>query len=227
MKKSTVSKNVIMRMPRYLQNLSRLHREGVTRISSSELGKRMGLTPSQIRQDFSCFGGFGQQGYGYNVESLRMEIASILGVYEGYSAILVGVGRIGQSLLEFFDFEHFGYKLRAAFDVRQELIGETLRGVPVLDVRELPEYVRANGIDVAILSTSCDEASGVADALMESGIRGIWNFTECEVDPGDTGIVVENIHLPDSLLRLGYSVREAGAARKKNGANPGSDSEHA
>ena len=208
MKKTYISKNVIQRMPRYLRTLNQLYREGVTRISSGELGQRMGLTPSQIRQDFSSFGGFGQQGYGYSVVTLCEEIAAILGVFEGNSAILVGVGRIGQSLLEFFNFEHFGYKLLAAFDVRGELIGETFRGVPVLDCSELQDFVKANKVDVAVLTTCCGEAGKVSETLIRSGVRGIWNFTECELRPGDSGVIIENIHFSDSLLALSYYLSE-------------------
>lgn len=204
MKKANISKNVIQRMPRYLRTLDELAQEGVMRISSGELGDRMGLTPSQIRQDFSCFGGFGQQGYGYNVDTLREEIGAILGVDHGYSMILVGIGKIGQSLLENFNFQRWGFTLKAAFDIRHDIIGETLCGVPVLDCAELAGFVKEHAVDVAVLSTSRHNAQTVADVLIRSGIRAIWNFTECEISAGDSGVAIESVHFSDSLLRLGY-----------------------
>ena len=208
MKKEYVSKNVIQRLPRYLRHLSELEREGVERISSGELGARMGLTPSQIRQDFANFGGFGQQGYGYNVHTLKDEIGAILGVNRERSMILVGTGRLGQCLLENFDFQHFGFTLKAAFDIKPEIIGEIICGVPVLDGAQIRDYLRENPTDVAVLSTNREKVQGAANALIEGGIHAIWNFTECEISGGDGQVLVESIHFSDSLLRLGYYLNE-------------------
>ena len=204
MKRSYISKNVIQRLPRYYRTLRELELEGAERVSSGELGTRMNLTPSQIRQDFSCFGDFGQQGYGYNVHSLRDEIGAILGVDRGTTMILVGAGRIGQSLLANFDFGYCGVTLKAAFDIRPEVIGETICGVPVLDAAGLEDYIRENGVDVAVLSTTRANAQVAADRLIACGIRAIWNFTESEISAGNSGVIIESIHFSDSLLRLGY-----------------------
>ena len=204
MKKTYISKNVIRRLPRYLRKLDELLDAGVERISSGELGARIGLTPSQIRQDFSCFGEFGQQGYGYNVATLREEIAHILGTDRQRSVILVGAGRIGQSLIENISFERLGFRLMDAFDIRKELIGNHIHGVTVLDAAGLEDYIRVHQVDVAILSTNRAYAQRVADRLIASGIRGIWNFTETEIDAHDSNVVVESIHFSDSLLELSY-----------------------
>ncbi len=212
MKKPYISKNVILRMPRYLRTLTELQKEGIHRISSGELGARMRLTPSQIRQDFACFGGFGQQGYGYNVKTLRDEVASILGVNRGFQMVLVGTGKIGQSLLENFDFESYGFKLRAAFDIRHDLIGENICGVPVLDCSEMEDFIRSNGIHVAVLSTNRAGAQRAVDTLIAGGIRAIWNFTECELSPGDSDVIIESIHFSESLLRLGYHLSNSASA---------------
>ncbi len=208
MKKEYVSKNVIQRMPRYLRELNDLEREGVERISSSELGTRMGLTPSQIRQDFANFGGFGQQGYGYNVHTLKDEIGAILGVDRDRSMILVGTGKLGQCLLENFDFQHCGFTLKAAFDIKEDIVGETICGVPVLNAAVIRDYLRENPTDVAVLSTNRENVPIAAAALIESGIHAIWNFTECEISAGDSGVIIETIHFSDSLLRLGYYLNE-------------------
>ena len=204
MKKPYVSKNVIQRMPRYLRTLRELEQEGLDRISSGELGLRMGLTPSQIRQDFSCFGGFGQQGYGYNVATLEDEVGRILGVDRGYSVILVGCGRIGQSLIENFDFSRFGFRLLGAFDIRKEIIGSQVGGFTVMDRAEMGSFIREHRIDVAILSTNREHVQQTTDQLIADGIRAIWNFTDQEIDAGSSGVKIESIHFSDSLLTLGY-----------------------
>ena len=210
LKRNKISKNVIRRLPRYLRKLDELAAEGVERVSSGALGTLTGLTPSQIRQDFSCFGEFGQQGYGYNVASLREAIAHILGMDRGYTAILVGTGRIGQSLLENFNCARLGLRLLGAFDVRKDLIGTRIHDVTVSDASELETFIRANAVDIAILSTSRASAQRVAERLAAAGIRSIWNFTEREIDVGDSGVVIESIHFSDSLLTLTYYLTESG-----------------
>ena len=203
-KSSYISKNVIRRLPRYLRKLDELIAEGVERISSGELGNQMGLTPSQIRQDFSCFGEFGQQGYGYNVAALREQIAGILGMNRNFSVILIGAGRIGQSLIGNFNFEHYGFRLLGAFEIRKELVGTKIAHVTIADAETQRDFIRENDVDIAILSINRDHAQTVADELIDCGIKAIWNFTDAEIDPGDSGVIVENIHFSDSLLALSY-----------------------
>lgn len=208
MKKTNISNNVIRRLPRYLRKLDDLAYHGVDRISSSELGKQMGLTPSQIRQDFSCFGEFGQQGYGYNVEGLHYEISNILGMRNGFSVILVGVGNLGHALLENFGFEKYGFRVLAAFDVRSELIGTTIAGVPVFDIANQASFIRQNDVDIAVLTVPKRVARDVAEELVDGGIKAIWNFTNIELEIKDPNVVIENIHFSDSLLVLSYYLSE-------------------
>ncbi len=209
MKKSSyISKNVIRRLPRYLRKLDELTKAGVERISSGELGSQMGLTPSQIRQDFSCFGEFGQQGYGYNVVGLREQIAHILGMDRSFSVILIGAGRIGQSLIENFDFPHYGFRLLSAFEIRKELVGTQIAGVTIRDAETQRDFIRDNDVDIAILSINRDHAQQVAEELIDCGIKSIWNFTDADIDPGESGCIIENIHFSDSLLALSYYLTE-------------------
>lgn len=204
MKKSYISKNVIRRLPRYLRKLDELIAGGVERISSGELGRQMGLTPSQIRQDFSCFGEFGQQGYGYNVKALRSQIADILGMNKKYSVILVGAGKIGQSLIENFNFERYGFRFLGAFEIRKELVGKEIAGYKIMDAEDQDRFIREHNVDIAILSIKSTSSQRIANELIASGVRSIWNFTEAEIDPGESGVIIENIHFSDSLLALSY-----------------------
>ena len=208
MKKSYISKNVIRRLPRYLRKLDELAAQGVERISSGELGNQMGLTPSQIRQDFSCFGEFGQQGYGYNVAALREQIGQIIGMDRNYSVILIGAGRIGQSLIENFNFSHYGFRLLGAFEIRKELVGTQIAGIPIADAETQDAFIQEHAVDIAILSIGKAHAQLVADELIASGVKAIWNFTDAEIDPGDSGVIIENIHFSDSLLALSYYLSE-------------------
>ncbi|MCM1148700.1 MAG: redox-sensing transcriptional repressor Rex [Butyricicoccus sp.] len=204
MKKAYISNNVIRRLPRYLRKLDELKKDGVERISSGELGNQMGLTSSQIRQDFSCFGEFGQQGYGYNVRALHHEIETILGLGKKFSVILIGVGNIGRALIGNFSFSKFNFRFLGAFEIRRDLIGSSIAGCQVMDVEEQDEFIRENNIDIAILTVPRPSAQAVADKLIESGIRGIWNFTDVELDAHGSGVIIENIHFSDSLLTLSY-----------------------
>ncbi len=208
MRRDNISNNVIRRLPRYVRKLDELAAHGVTRISSGELGRQMGLTPSQIRQDFSYFGEFGQQGYGYNVELLRDEIAAILGTKRGFTVIVVGVGNIGHALLENFDFTGNGFTVVGAFDIDPKLIGAELRGVTIQDGLKLPELLRTLDVDIAVLSVPRGEANTVAKMLAKNGVRAIWNFTNQELALQDPNVVVENIHFSDSLLCLSYYLSE-------------------
>lgn len=213
MKRTNISNNVIRRLPRYLRKLDDLYAKGEERISSGELGRQMGLTPSQIRQDFSCFGEFGQQGYGYNIDSLRKEIGQILGTYRDYSAILIGPGHLGTALVENFKFIIEGYTFLGSFDVRPEKIGSTIGGYPIYDIATLGDFVRENKVDIAILTVPREAAQDLTDILVEAGVRAIWNFTNTELDVGDSEVLVENIHFADSLLVLTYKLAEQDDAR--------------
>ena len=208
MKRIKVSNNVIRRLPRYLRKLDELNENGVSRISSFELGQQLGLTPSQIRQDFSCFGEFGQQGYGYNVPVLREQIASILGMDRGFSAILVGVGNIGHALMDNFSFSDWGFRLSAAFDIKPSLIGTTFEGVPIRSMETLESFLSENKIDVAVLTVPKEVAISVTEILTAHGIDAIWNFTNVELTEPNSETIVENIHFSDSLLSLSYFVAE-------------------
>ena len=208
MKRIKVSNNVIRRLPRYLRKLDELRAGGVSRISSFNLGQQLGLTPSQIRQDFSCFGEFGQQGYGYNVEALRHEIASILGMDRGFKAVLIGVGNIGHALMDNFCFSEWGFTLAAAFDIDPSIVGTVTNGIPVRSMDELLDFLGENKIDVAVLTVPKEAASAVARLLFDNGIGAIWNFTNVELTEPNSPAIVENVHFSDSLLSLGYFVAE-------------------
>lgn len=214
MKRTNISNNVIRRLPRYLRKLDDLASKGEERISSGELGRQMGLTPSQIRQDFSCFGEFGQQGYGYNINSLRKEIGQILGTYRDYSAILVGPGHLGTALIENFNYIIEGYTFLGAFDIRPEIIGTEIGGYPVYDIETMGDFVKEHKVDIAILTLPRDAAQKLTNVLVEAGIRAIWNFTNVELDVGDSDTLVENIHFADSMLVLTYHLAEQDDLRK-------------
>ena len=220
-KRVKVSNNVIRRLPRYLRKLDELQENGINRISSFELGQQLGLTPSQIRQDFSCFGEFGQQGYGYNVSGLREQIASILGMDRGYRAILIGVGNIGHALMDNFSFADCGVELAAAFDIKESLIGTEFKGVPILAETQLEDFLKANDIALAVLCVPKEVAVNVMKILADNGIEAIWNFTNMELTEPNSPIIVENVHFSDSLLSLSYFVSERmdeyGAEAARNG----------
>ena len=169
----------------------------------------MNLTASQIRQDLSCFGEFGQQGYGYNVESLRNEVAEILGMTRAHTAIILGVGNLGRALIENFHFDRGGFRLTAAFDVNPALIGTQVSGVPIYPVEELEVYLKENPTSVGVLTVPQSAANDMAQRLVQSGVKGIWNFTNLELHVEDSNTVVEDVHFADSLLTLSYLISEA------------------
>ena len=206
MKKQHVSEAVIRRLPRYYRYLDDLHSKGIVRISSNSLGSRMGITASQIHQDLSCFGEFGQQGYGYNVKELRSEIGRILGVDNQHSIVVVGVGNLGHALMQNFHFADIGFSLDAAFDVSPQLIGSEINGVKVLSLDELDDYCRQHLPDVAILTVPQTVAQATMDRLVELGVRGFWNFTNKEVSSEKEDVQVESVHFADSLLTLSYRI---------------------
>lgn len=208
MKKDKVSSAVIRRLPRYYRHLNAFSLQGVVRISSSALGKSMNLTASQIRQDLSCFGEFGQQGYGYNVESLRKEIADILGMNQGHTAVILGAGNLGRALLENFHFDRNGVRLTAAFDVDPDLIGQDISGVPIYPIDTLEEYLATNPTSIGVLTVPGSAACSISKQLIDGGVKGIWNFTNCELHIEDPSVIVENVHFSDSLLTLSYFISE-------------------
>ena len=205
MKKDKVSSAVIRRLPRYYRHLSDLARQGVVRISSSALGKSMHLTASQIRQDLSCFGEFGQQGYGYNVKYLYTEIAKIMGVDRQHNLIIIGAGNLGQAIANYANFERRGFIIKGMFDVNPRLIGRVVRGVEIRGVEELEKFIVDNQVQIAALTIPKTKAPEIADRLVAAGIKAIWNFAHTDlVVPDD--VVVENVHLSESLMRLSYRV---------------------
>jgi len=205
MKKQHVSDAVIRRLPRYYRYLDELHSRGVVRISSSVLGKRMCITASQIRQDLSCFGEFGQQGYGYNIMELRAEIGRILGVDEPRRLIIVGTGHLGHALLQNFDFAQGGFILDTAFDISPALIGTQINGVAIRPMDELDAYCAAYRPAVAVLTVPKSAAQETAERLIALGVKGLWNFTNVELSVGESAFV-ENVHFADSLLTLSYRI---------------------
>jgi len=205
MKKDKVSSAVIRRLPRYYRHLNDLYLAGVERISSNALGKSMGLTASQIRQDLSCFGGFGQQGYGYNVESLYREIGKILGLDKQHNFVIIGAGNLGRALGNYMNFERRGFIFKGMFDANPELVGKDVRGVKVMPMDQLESFIREKDIDIAVLTIPKTSAVEVADKLVANGIRAIWNFAHVDLNVPE-GIQVENVHLSDSLMKLSYNI---------------------
>ncbi len=207
MSKAYVSAAVIKRLPRYHRYLGDLLREGRMRISSQELSKIMNVTASQIRQDLNCFGGFGQQGYGYNIKYLHGKIGELLGVAEGYTAIIVGAGNLGRALAATHMFERRGVTRLAMFDVDPAVVGTEICGLPVLHADTLADFCRENAVDIAVLTVPKERARDVADLLDTCGIGGIWNFANMELKPESYRATVENIHLGDSLMTLCYEIK--------------------
>lgn len=205
MKKQRISDAVIRRLPRYYRYLDDLHTKGIVRISSNSLGTRMGITASQIRQDLSCFGEFGQQGYGYNIVELRAEIGHILGVDTQRRLVIVGAGHLGHALIRNFDFVQGGFVLDSAFDVSPALIGTKLNSVLIRPLSELEDYFAALHPAVAVLTVPKATAQETAERLVALGVKGIWNFTNVELSVPDD-VFVEDVHFADSLLTLSYRI---------------------
>lgn len=206
MKKENISDAVIRRLPRYYRQLTDLCARGVVRISSHSLGQEMNITASQIRQDFSCFGEFGQQGYGYNVQELRAEIGHILGVDNHHHLIMIGVGNLGHALLHNFQFSQTGFTVDAAFDVAPSVIGTVINGVPVYSMNDLDSYIKEHSVDVVVLTIPQSVAQETATRLIDLGVRGFWNFTNIELSSTKPEVKFENIHFADSLLTLSYRI---------------------
>lgn len=213
-KQAKVSTAVIRRLPRYYRHLSELQRKGVVRISSSALGKNMGLTASQIRQDLFCFGEFGQQGYGYKVDSLREQISDILGINRGHTLVVLGAGNLGRALIDNFKFGNNGFKLLAAFDVNDS-VGGKIAGIPVYHADELESFLRENEVSVGLLTVPKAVAVPMAERLVNAGVHGIWNFTNTEISFPDRDVVVESVHFSDSLLTLSYMISQREAEEEQ------------
>lgn len=201
-----ISQAVIRRMPRYYRYLGELLDEGVERISSSDLSRRMNVTASQIRQDLNNFGGFGQQGYGYNVQSLYEEIGRILGLDTEHKIIIIGAGNLGQALANYVKFEKLGFVITALFDVNLALKGQSVRGIPIYMLDELDEYCRTHQVDIAALTMPKSKADSIAKKVVELGIHAIWNFAHVDLRIDDKNVVVESVHLSDSLMQLSYNI---------------------
>ena len=205
METKEISQAVVGRLPRYLRYLGDLKDEGVERISSQELSERMKVTASQIRQDFNNFGGFGQQGYGYNVEYLYEEISKILGLDHKHHFVIIGAGNLGRALGNYLNFERRGFIFKGMFDTNRELVGNEVRGVKVMHMEELESFLQRNDIDIAVLTIPKTGAADIVEVLVRNGIRAIWNFAHVDLDVPD-GILVENVHLSDSLMKLSYNI---------------------
>ena len=200
-----ISQAVIRRLPRYYRYLGELLEDGVERISSNDLSKRMKLTASQIRQDLNNFGGFGQQGYGYNVKYLHTEIGKILGLENKHNFIIVGAGNLGQALANYSHFENQGFILKGIFDVNPTLRGMSIRDVPVRMMSEMEDFIKENNIEIAVLTIPKECAIDVAKDLVDAGIQAIWNFAHVDLNVPDN-VIVESVHLSESLMRLSYNI---------------------
>lgn len=218
--KPAVSAAVIKRLPRYHRYLGDLLAEGKLRISSQELSEIMNVTASQIRQDLNCFGGFGQQGYGYNIKYLYGKISELLGVTEGYSAVIVGAGNLGRALAATRMFGRRGVERLALFDVDENIIGTEIYGIKVYSVKELFDFCKNQSVDIGVLTVPKEAAYEVAQTMVSAGVKGIWNFANMELKLDNKDVIVENIHLGDSLMTLCYEIK---SKNEKSGGKSSDD----
>lgn len=201
----SISSAVIKRLPRYYRHLAELIEMGVERISSGELSKRMNVTASQIRQDLNNFGGFGQQGYGYNVEYLYTEIGKILGLDKIHNVIIIGAGNLGRAIANYTNFEKSGFVIVGIFDINPDLKGQSIRGVPIRHMSELEDFAKKDRIDIAALTVPKSTAVELADKLVRLGVKAFWNFAHVDLKvPED--VIVESVHLSESLMRISYNL---------------------
>lgn len=205
-KQQNISMSVIKRLPRYYRFLGELKCHDINRISSKELSRKMGLTASQIRQDFNCFGGFGQQGYGYNVANLYSEIGGILGLDNSFKTILIGVGNLGRAIASHMSFEQRGFELIGIFDKNEVIVGQTVRDMPIRHINGLDDFCREYRPAVAVLCIPSEQTLEIEQKLIDLGIRGFWNFTHSDIASRHPEVVVENVHLSDSLMTLCYQI---------------------
>lgn len=206
-KKRNISMAVIKRLPKYHRYLEELLKNEVDRISSKELSKKIGFTASQIRQDFNCFGDFGQQGYGYNIKELYAQISNILGLTKEYKCIVLGGGNIGQAIANYNKFEKLGFKLEGIFDINPKLVGLKIRDIEIKDIDILEGYLKENKIDVGIICVPSRSAQKVCDILTKNNVKGIWNFAPVDLKVPE-GVFTENVHLSENLLTLSYLMNE-------------------
>ena len=206
-KGKNVPEVVIKRLPRYYRYLGEYIKSGTARISSASLSEKMGVTASQIRQDFNYFGGFGQQGYGYNVEFLHGEIAELLGLCEGYKAVIIGAGHLGFALANHASFEKRGFHITALFDIDENKVGKTVNQKPIYHIDEIEEYILQNDISIAILAIPKNEVGALAERLADYGIKGLWNFSSAEIKLSKP-VAIENVHMSDSLMTLSYKIKQ-------------------
>ena len=206
MGKDKISNSVIRRMPRYHRFLGELKSQGIMKISSGELSRRMGLTASQVRQDFNCFGEFGQQGYGYNVDILQEEIGKILGLDGKKSAIIIGVGNLGRTVAQHINFNSFGFQIIGLFDEKESLVGQMIKNVPIRNIHALDEFCRENRPQVAVLCIPKNAAKQLTEHLYKLGIRGFLNFSHYDIAINYPDVSVENVHIIDSLMTLSYKL---------------------
>ena len=204
-----ISTPVLRRLPKYYRHLEELSRNGIEKISSKDLSKLINVTASQIRQDLNCFGGFGQQGYGYHVQTLRDNLAEILGVTKRYTAIIVGVGHLGQALANHTTLPRSGVDLIALFDVSPDVVGTEVAGLNVRNISEVNRFCLENHVDVAVLTLPKSEALPVATVLANAGVKGFWNFTNTELSFPGMKVSVENVYMGDSLMKLCYDVQDS------------------
>lgn len=203
-----ISDLVINRLPRYHRLLSELLADGVVRTSSRELSEKMGLTASQIRQDLNCFGGFGQQGYGYHIEILKDEIGKILGIDKSSKVVLIGAGNLGRAIASHMDFQSKGFKLIGIFDKKEALKGQMIRGIPVRHIDDLDDFCRENLPECAMLCIPKVDAEDICNFLISLGVKAFWNFSHCDLSVRHPEIAVENVHLGDSLMKLSYKLKK-------------------
>ena len=214
MESKGISKAVIKRLPRYYRYLGELMEEGIERISSNELSAKMRVTASQIRQDLNNFGGFGQQGYGYNVPYLYEEIGKILGLDKTHHMIIIGAGNLGQALANYVKFEKRGFKIVGVFDINPVLKGISIRGNGIRMMSELPDFLQKEDVQIAALTVPKSSAAEIAELLVQNGIKAIWNFAHLDLNvPKD--VIVENVHLSESLMRLSYNLNCSVAEQKE------------
>lgn len=202
-KSKNISMAVIKRLPKYYRYLGDLLKNDVDRISSKELGEKIGFTASQIRQDLNCFGDFGQQGYGYNVKDLYNKICEILGLNREYNTIIIGAGNIGQAVANYMNFDKLGFKLTGIFDINPKLIGLKIRDIEIMDTDYLDKFLKESKVDIAILCVPQNSAQRITNVLIDGGVQGIWNFAPVDLVVPET-IIVENVHLSESLLTISY-----------------------
>ncbi|MBE6700513.1 MAG: redox-sensing transcriptional repressor Rex [Ruminococcaceae bacterium] len=205
-----ISVPVLRRLPKYYRHLEELSRQGIEKISSKDLSKLINVTASQIRQDLNCFGGFGQQGYGYNVKSLRDSLAEILGVTKRYTAIIVGVGHLGQALANHTTLSRSGVDLISLFDISSEVVGSEVAGHVVKNISQAHRFCQENQVDIAILTLPKSEAVTVANLLSDAGVKGFWNFANTELTLKNKEASVENVYMGDSLMKLCYDISDKG-----------------